>query len=76
MIPLKEYVLTALDEQTGARGHNIILLSEQCINCKFLRSNLQCLAFPDLIPDDITSGKHDHSKPYPGDHGIRFIPCE
>jgi hypothetical protein len=29
-------------------------------------------AFPDGIPVPIQANKHDHSKPYPGDHGIRY----
>ena len=32
----------------------------------------RCKAFPDKIPDEILSGKHDHRKPFEGDHGIRF----
>ena len=33
-----------------------------------------CRAFPDAIPWEIRIGQHDHRKPYPGDHGIRFAP--
>jgi hypothetical protein len=32
----------------------------------------RCAAFPDGIPIPIQANKHDPSKPYPGDHGIRF----
>lgn len=31
-----------------------------------------CAAFPDGIPDEIWRGDNDHTKPYPGDNGIRF----
>ena len=31
-----------------------------------------CKAFPDGIPYEITYGDNDHTKPYPGDHGIQF----
>jgi len=35
---------------------------------------LTCRAFPDGIPELIITGKHDHTKPFPGDHGIRYVP--
>jgi hypothetical protein len=49
----------------------------QCYACVHLDREasfnpMRCDAFPDGIPVPIQANKHDHSKPYPGDHGIRF----
>ena len=30
------------------------------------------LAFPEGIPIPVQANKHDHSKPYPGDHGVLY----
>lgn len=47
-----------------------------CNKCKNyhrnLSGNVSCKAFPERIPDDILSNKHDHHTPYPGDNGILF----
>jgi hypothetical protein len=63
-------------------------VSKQCVACKHFRgmrvvpggargfppdTATYCEAFPRGIPDDITRGR-DHSKPRPGDHGIRYEP--
>ena len=49
-----------------------------CFNCKHFR-DIQggCNAFPDGIPDEITSGENKHSKPLPDqDNKIVFEPIE
>jgi hypothetical protein len=47
-------------------------LSILCLACKHKTGNLQCEAFPDLIPAEIHTGRFDHREPFPGDHGIRY----
>jgi hypothetical protein len=37
---------------------------------------MRCTAFPEEIPREIAGNKHDHRKPFPGDHGIRFEPLK
>lgn len=32
-----------------------------------------CKAFPSGIPDEIWEGKNDHTAPYEGDRGFRFV---
>jgi hypothetical protein len=51
--------------------------TSQCDACVHLNREvsynpMRCDAFPDGIPIPIQANKHDHSKPYPGDHGIRY----
>ena len=40
--------------------------------CKHYRVLWDCDAFPDGIPKEISTGRHDHLKPFKGDNGIRF----
>jgi hypothetical protein len=35
---------------------------------------MACVAFPRGIPAEIVTGAIDHTKPYPGDGDIRFLP--
>jgi len=44
--------------------------SDQCITCAQLLIANTCKAFPDGIPYEIISGKHDHREPFEGDNGI------
>jgi len=46
----------------------------QCAECKHYLDKLKCKAFPNGIPTKILTNQFDHTKPYPGDHGIRFEP--
>jgi len=48
----------------------------QCFFCKQYTEKLRCKAFPKGIPKEILLGKHDHTKPFKGDNGIRFEPIE
>ncbi len=50
-----------------------------CVNCRHFDWDLKfgglcCDAFPHGIPNVILSGRHDHSRPYPGDKGILYEP--
>lgn len=55
---------------------NMPFLSPICSDCIHWQTKLirGCKAFPTLngIPKEIWKGKHDHSTPFPGDHGIMF----
>ena len=55
------------------------MIARQCSECKhYLIGTGFCKAFQDDegIPDEVFSGKHDHTKPFPGDRGIRYEPTE
>jgi len=62
------------------RGHGEIPeFSPVCVYCKRLINDGKgrlCAAFPDGIPLPIWLGNNNHTKPYPGDHGIQFEPVQ
>lgn len=45
----------------------------QCVTCKHKSTTgATCTAFPNGIPEQILTNASDHTKPYPGDNGIRY----
>jgi hypothetical protein len=48
----------------------------QCIICKHYRGAKTCDAYKTAIPDEIYIDGFDHTKPFKGDHGIRFEPIK
>lgn len=45
-----------------------------CARCIFkMAGKSACVAFPRGIPAEILAGQFDHSQPYEGDGGIRFV---
>ncbi len=48
------------------------MTSDQCMSCNHYIGNLRCEAFK-KIPIKILTGEHDHSEPFRGDKGLRFV---
>lgn len=51
-----------------------VSLGVLCRQCRHLRDDYTCAAFPRGIPDIITGLYVDHSAPVEGDSGIQFEP--
>ncbi len=46
-----------------------------CGRCIYrLQDGVACVAFPWGIPDEIRSGRVQHTRPFPGDGGFQFVP--
>jgi hypothetical protein len=71
-IPTRPTMLPIVDDDGAVLGEMPVELSTQCATCKHWTRNMQCEAFPELIPDAISSGQFDHTRPFEGDHGIRY----
>lgn len=58
------------------------MIGLQCLICIHMHptgsatGQSACDAFPQGIPFQIQSGDIDHTKPYPGDGGVRYSPAE
>lgn len=53
-------------------------ITPYCAYCIHFNADVRdkevCTAFPEGIPREILQGKHNHTTPYEGDHGIQFAP--
>lgn len=45
-------------------------ICDRCVHYNAL--SVTCTAFPKGIPSVIVTGKFIHTRPFPGDHGVRF----
>lgn len=62
-------------EDDGQHFDTPIPISEQCMNCIHQnKDKFSCSAYPEEIPAEIIMGEFDHTKPFPGDNGIMFVP--
>jgi hypothetical protein len=50
------------------------LIGQLCMQCRHIREDWTCDAFPDGIPPAIFRGDADHTQLIRGDHGIHFEP--
>lgn len=50
------------------------LVWASCVSCRRKVRGPICEAYPDGIPEEILDGRVDHKTPYPGDHGLIYLP--
>jgi len=67
-----QYPLPDKEPETLDEWQRWMMGDIQCLHCIHAHDDDTCEAFPDGIPLEVV-GEHDHRKPYPGDHGIRFV---
>ena len=50
----------------------------QCLACRYFipTEKFTCFAFPAGIPAEVFENRHDHTRPYLGDNGIRYEPIK
>lgn len=65
---------TLSEKFVGGEATGMVAVESQCQTCTHNRGNGKCTAFPEGIPVGFLTGDFDHSKPYPGDNGIRYEP--
>jgi len=54
---------------------DITMADDQCHSCTHWKyGTLNCAAFPKGIPVGFLMAEFDHTKPYPGDKGLRYSP--
>jgi hypothetical protein len=51
------------------------LVWASCVSCLRKARGPICEAYPDGIPEVILNGNVDHKTPYPGDHGLTYLPA-
>ena len=51
------------------------LIWASCVSCQRKTRGPVCEAYPGGIPEVILNGSIDHKTPYPGDHGLTYLPA-
>ena len=69
----------AADEERKPRIDRFVgrvedLVWASCVSCERKVRGPVCEAYPDGIPEEILDGRIDHKTPYPGDHGLIYLP--
>lgn len=60
-------------EQSRYTDPETMVVRTPCASCVHRFANpALCKAFPQGIPRAIRDGDNDHTKPFPGDNGIRY----
>lgn len=69
----RRYYMRVVQHTEHVIATGFVEISEQCYFCAHRFERLaQCAAYPDGIPSLVLDGFADHSRPLPGDGGVRF----